>query len=279
MPPPWQLSAPEAHVLQYRGGCWRDEPFKLAVKELVARSVLRVERRPHGRLPGGSPRQVLVDGPLIESEVAAPLTAVLAAYRKALSRSRIVVCAGRTTAKPMAGVSIDALRKAAREEFGAVKRYHLREVVPVLVDRGLLTPAATRGRRGKPNYDWTAAGRQADAELEEWMALGRRSLPVWRAEGDLRKGAAYLAGAGASCLLTPEIYLERHRLELRSQRVAAGFDTSDRPDTADQLDVDLGGLDAAFGGMVGVDGAGDLGGSGGGGDGGGVGGGGGGGGG
>ena len=42
-PTRWELTAPESHVLYYRGGEVTGEAFRLAVTELVSKKVLRVE--------------------------------------------------------------------------------------------------------------------------------------------------------------------------------------------------------------------------------------------
>ncbi len=259
MPSRWQLSAPESHVLQYRGSCYLTEPFKLAVKELVTRRVLRVQRIQPGGLSGGRPEYALVDGPLIASEVPPPLSSVLGVYR-AHRKSLNVLEAESTVADHVTGVSVKQLRKAARQEFGKVEHYHVREVVPALVERGLLSASGSRGLKREPDWDWTPAGRQADSELGEWMALGRKSLASCAAKGDLLTAAAYVEGAGALLLLMPDLYPELQQLESRLQQSAVGHGAADGPDTRDGLHLDFGSAATDFGGAEGSGGVGDLGG-------------------
>jgi hypothetical protein len=74
-PPRWHLTAPESHVLSYRGGAWRAETIRLAVTELVARRIVStVEVEPSGRRRKG-PSWALVDGPNAKQSVEPPLDA------------------------------------------------------------------------------------------------------------------------------------------------------------------------------------------------------------
>jgi hypothetical protein len=249
-PPRWELTAPETHVLRHRGDAYRDEPFKLAVKELVARRVLRVERVKSPRPLGRKPCYALVDGPLIGTELAQPLTPVIDVYRKARRQSLDALRDGSTVAVPLQGVLVRDLAKAARKEFRSTERYRERHVAPALVDRGLLRPGwGVRGLRPVADYDWTAAGREADAQLSEWLALGHQNLSRWTA-GDLARGAAYAAGAGAVVLLMYDLYPELEDLGRRLQQAATsggdpGAGLALVPDGSHDLDGGVGGFDPA----------------------------------
>jgi hypothetical protein len=132
MPSRWQLSAPESHVLQYRGSCYRTELFKLAVKELVTRRVLRVQRIQPGGLSGGRPKYAVVDGPLIASEVPPPLSSVLGVY-KAHRKSLNVHEAESTVADQVGRRSPPVVQSRYEGRAGGPKRARVLGLVPLTV--------------------------------------------------------------------------------------------------------------------------------------------------
>jgi len=266
-PAPWELTAPESHVLIYNGDAYGVEPVKLAVKELIARQVLRAEIVTRGRLRKDAP--ALYEGARPNGSVAPALAPMLSAFNAARRRA------------PGNGVFLSDLRAAARAEVGRLERYHEEHVVPLLVGRGLLIYGSARGFSTRPTCRCTAAGRDAESELQRWIALGRENLARWRAD-EPAHAVAYLQGAGAALLLAEDLYpeiSELHRNDsfhnvLHHDPVTLGLlaDAFDDRPGSDVCDLDfatvdlstlgalgnLAALDAPFGG--GGDGGGDGGG-------------------
>ena len=76
--------------------------------------------------------------------------------------------------RPIEGVRTEDFAKAARKRFGrGLTKYVRKCVLPLLSGAGLMT---TAGGGISKRTSWTAAGRQAVDELDEWMAVGRRNL-------------------------------------------------------------------------------------------------------
>lgn len=200
-------------MIEHRGGANGDGPFKLAVKELVARRVLHAYRAKGGWFSGPVTRYALVDGPLIDADVAPVLEPVRSAYRDARRRSMKRL----RDDSPLTGVAMRDLLKTGRRQLGGVDGYldlHLR---PALVERGLIERSA-RKDGGPPDFDWTAAGRQADDLLHEWLALARSNL-ARLATSDLLTGAKFVAGAGCALLFLEDHHPELVRLGQRIQHV------------------------------------------------------------
>jgi hypothetical protein len=86
-PPRWELTAPESHVIAYRGGSFGPEAVRLAVVELVSRRVLRLEAVERTRALRESRREWgLAGGPAAGSPIEPPLDVVLEAFRCARRR-------------------------------------------------------------------------------------------------------------------------------------------------------------------------------------------------
>jgi hypothetical protein len=178
-PPRWELTAPESHVLSYRGGTFRGEAISLAVTELVARRIISVED------------DALVGGPAYGKSVEPPLDVVLELIRP--------------------GMSVRELQRAIRKAFRPTYKYWERHVGPALVDRGLLVMTRPRGLVGAADFDWTDAGREADAQLGRWLELGREYLADW-VRSDPKRAAAFTHEAGSAVLLLREQYPELEEL-------------------------------------------------------------------
>jgi hypothetical protein len=247
-PPRWELTAPESHVLSYRGGSFRAEAIRLAVVELVARRILRVEDRS------------LVGGPAVHQAVEPPLEVVLEVFRETRRRP------GRDD------VLVKDFRRALTKRFRNADRYRELHVAPALVERGLLEETRPRRRGRAAEFDWTDAGREADAQLTRWLELGRDQLASW-VRSDPMRASSFTREAGSAVLLMSDQYPE---LEELSRREGFGFADAGGAEafTLGQaggvhhhapLDLgggglDLGGLD--FGGLFDAGGLGDFGGGG-----------------
>ena len=261
----WELTAPESCVLEYQGNWGGGEPLKLAVTELVARRVLRVEQAQTSRLRGRKPRPVLLDGPNARDEVAPVLAPMVEAYRRARRRPVGVLGSGSTVPVPAEGVLIKDMIRAVFNELNSRERYRERNVAPALVERGLIAPAGTRGLRLTTEYAWTPAGRTALARLDELKAIGRQHLRAWT-RGDPARGLAYLASAGSLVLLMSELYPELEALSDRAREIAGTPGFFDGPGYAISVEAlgDLGGLEGLgdLGGLGDFGGFGDFGGGG-----------------
>ena len=220
-PPRWELSAPETHVLQHRGSAYADEPFRLAVKELVARRVLRIEPIRKAGRDSRRTRYALTKGRGSTTDLAAPLRPVLDLYRDTRPRTIETVRDESTHVTTVDGVLVKDLAKAARKRFKPIDRYREEHVVPALVSRGLLEVSGTRGFPRRPDYDWTPAGLEADALLERWLALVRENIAGWTA-GGLERALTYPDGAGAALLLLDDLYADLDALGRRRREAGAG---------------------------------------------------------
>jgi hypothetical protein len=280
-PTRWELTAPESHVLSYRGEAWQAEPIRLAVTELVARRIVStVEVEPSARRRKG-PSWALVDGPNSKQSVEPPLDVVLDLIRGTERRPIQVLREGSTIALASEAVLVTDLHRAVKNAFKPLDAYRERHVGPALVDRGLLwVPRPREGRRA-PEFDWTVAGREADAQLGRWLELGRDHLADW-VRLDRTRALAFTREAGSAVLLMRDSYPELEELSRRGGPGLAavgggdGF-APDRPaephhpgsEGDSSVPFNLDGLGLDFGGLPDFSGVGDSGGGGAGGDGGG----------
>ena len=218
-PARWQPTAPESHVLSYRGGAWPTEPVRLAVTELVVRRILStVEVDPSGRRRKGK-RWALVNGPNSKQSVEPPLDVVLELIHGVPRETIQVRREGSTIALAREGVLVADLHRAVRKAFKPLDAYRERHVAPALVDRGLLEVTLPREGRRATEFDWTAAGREADAQLQRWLELGANHLADW-VQSDPARALAFTREAGSAVLLMRDRYPE---LEALSRRGGAGF--------------------------------------------------------
>jgi hypothetical protein len=195
-PPTWELTAPESHVLEHRGGANGDVPFRLAVTELVARSTLSAQPT-KGRLLS-RPSFVVTDGSRIEDAVAPVLEPVRDAYRETSPR----------TVKASDGSTVSGvLMRDLLETFGASDEYLDLHVRPALVARGLLEQTERRGFSSRPDFDWTDAGRDADRALADWLERIREYLSS-RHGPDSGDGKELMARAGSAVLLVDGFHRE-----------------------------------------------------------------------
>jgi hypothetical protein len=156
----WRLTAPESYVLQAPRQLSGVEVFKLALRELVLRRALQVERLEEaGFLRRGPPRSVLRALSLVSEPALAPLLDVHARARQ----------------RPGAdGVMVEDFARTARREFGrSYARYINEHVYPSLEQRGLLRRQDRKRWLGRTRHEFTPAGHEAAAELEEWLRVGR----------------------------------------------------------------------------------------------------------
>lgn len=136
------------------------------------------------------------------------------------------------------------------------------------MDRGLLELTRERGRIGAAEFEWTEAGREADAQLSRWMELASEHLAQW-VRSDPARAAAFTKEAGSAVLLMKDQFPELDELSRREGMASGdggggeGFPAG-HPTHAHQAGLvaggetlDLGGLD--FGGFD-FGGLGDLGG-------------------
>jgi hypothetical protein len=141
---------------------------------------------------------------------------------------------GSTHATSVHGVLIKDLARAARKRFRPIDRYREDYVVPELLSRGLHVASGTRGFPRRPDYDWTPAGREADALLDRWLTLMGEIL-AGRTVGDLERALSYSNGAGAALLLIDDVYPELQALSERGSATGS-------IDTPDFAGLDFGGL-------------------------------------
>ena len=270
-PPPdwpatrWNLTAPESYVLNSVGDGSGVEAFKLAVKELVARGALRIEPvETRGRLGARKRQSALTQGPQFGRGAGRSLAPVLEVFANAEKRTLQSTEASRGGARPVEGVLVEALAKAARKQLGGFDRYRDECVVRGLEERGLMTVSTRRvlGVFASSRKGWTESGRQAVDELEEWMRVGRERVRRWALD-DPAKALAYASGAGAAVLLMGDLYPDFEPLEQRlaergggraggGEGGASGHEgepADAEPSAADSGELELGGLELDFGGL------------------------------
>jgi hypothetical protein len=195
----WRLTAPESYVLQSPRHLSGVEAFKLALRELVLRRALQVEKvETAGFLRRGHSKTVLLIGTSITEPALAPLLDLHARARRREGND---------------GVRVENLTRAGRREFGrSLAGYVDDHVYPSLAQRGLLRSSEHR-RWGRPRtrHELTPAGEDAVAELADWLRVGSERVEGWTRESPER-ALAYAGGAGAAILLMPELYPEFERL-------------------------------------------------------------------
>jgi len=196
---PWRLTAAESYVLRHAphrpAGT---EVVKFAVKELVVRGALRVgwaSATKRLSVPRRRACPVMVAGPRYDDVEDAVLEPVLETY--ATARRRVIAT---PEGAHLEAVTLDDFVKAARKAFGGdMRRYANDHVVAMLERRGLVRVDHLMGV-GPARLAYTPAGREADDELERWLAAGRKPFRTWRSP-DATRVQRYLNGAGAAVVL------------------------------------------------------------------------------
>jgi hypothetical protein len=196
----WRLTAPESYVLQAPLDLSGAEAFKLALRELLLRRALRVERLETARVLGRTrPKTVLRSAASVAEPALAPLLEL---------HARVIQRGGHD------GVLVEDFARAARREFGrSFAGYVDDHVYPALAERGLVTSREERrlGLFRRMRHELTAAGHDVAAELGDWLQVGRERVEGWTRDSPER-ALAYAGGAGAAILLMPELYPEFERL-------------------------------------------------------------------
>jgi hypothetical protein len=203
----WRLTAPESYVLQRPRPLSAVEAFKLALRELVLRRALRVERlEGSGLLSRRRPRTVLRAGPEYGAVSEAALRPLLELHARVPVR--------RELDEPL----MEDFAKEARREFSRSLAGYVNDwVYASLVDRGLMRVVETTrlGLFRRRRRVLTPDGQDAAAELDDWLRVGRDRVEDW-ARSSPDHALAYAGGAGAAILLMPELYPEFEQLGRRA---------------------------------------------------------------
>jgi len=212
-PPRWELTAPESHVISYRGEGFMGEPVRLALTELIVRGALALDEVERSGRRRREHAWALTDGPAAPSAVEPPLAVVLELVR-AERQPLPVLRRGSTMAVTVEGVLVKDLKRAIRKRWRNVDGYRVQHVAPALVERGMLEEVrpARRGRRAE--FDWTDAGHEADAQLSRWLELGRDHLADW-VRNDRARAHAFTREAGSAVLLMRDQFSELEDLSRR----------------------------------------------------------------
>ena len=150
-----------------------------------------VEVDPCGRRRKGE-RWALVNGPNSKQSVEPPLDVVLELIHGVPRETIQVRREGSTIALAREGVLVADLHRAVRKAFKPLDAYRGRHVAPALVNRGLLEVTLPREGRRATEFDWTAAGREADAQLHAGSSSAPTTLLIgssqirparWRSPG------------------------------------------------------------------------------------------------
>ena len=162
----WQLTAPESYVLQVPRPLQAVQAFKFALRELVLRRALQLERLENAGLIGRRrPKSLLRPGSAYAS-ISEPALAPLLALHADTPQSRAD------------GVLVEDFARAARRAFTrSLAGYIDDHVYPSLARRGLIEVKESRpmGLFRRRTQALTPAGREAAAELEEWLRSATRA--------------------------------------------------------------------------------------------------------
>jgi hypothetical protein len=223
------LTAPESYLLRY-GDC---DPrparvFELAVKELIVRGALRLEgaRVRRRLLPGERRVWLLMAGPAM-NKVTEPVLEPVARNVQELLEKRPRRGIALTSGVAVEGLLVqDVARSIGKRGFD---QYVHRYVAAGLQQRGLYSGIRRR----------TKAGREADAELDQWLAIAKRTFPAWARLPDQSRALAFAEAAGASVLLVGEAYPALAALAPRAR-------IQDLADPAPAVWLDSGGSDGGW---------------------------------
>ncbi len=191
----WDLPAPASQVLLTGAATPNSWAIKLALKELVLRRALTLERVQKRRfLRRAQQIDVLALGRWPEREVGRSLIGVMEAFPK--SRHSFVA---------ETGVPIDVVAAEVMRWYRAGGGYIQGEVLPELEQRGYYR----RIDEGHgPLWQLTSAGEAKLEELRQLMDRGTVQFPVW-VQQDRAQAARYIQDAGPALLLlgNPAIWL------------------------------------------------------------------------
>jgi hypothetical protein len=191
----WDLSAPASQVLLTGAATPNSWAIKLALKELVLRRALTLERVSKRRfLRRAQQIDVLALGYWPKREAGRSLIGVMEAFPK--SRQSFVA---------ETGVPIDVVAAEVMRWYRAGGGYIQGEVLPELEQRGFYR----RIDEGNgPQWQLTAAGEAKLEELRLLMDRGTVQFPVW-VQQDREQATRYIQDAGPMLLLlgNPAIWL------------------------------------------------------------------------
>ena len=179
LPPSSNLPAAESHVLLHGPEALDEEPFRLALMDLVGRRRLGLVQAEEPGLRGLGQRGVLVPG----EEPGRPEPASLSALWDLYYSPGVQVGRRRTFAGGVTGVALRDFTRAAVGRFGSLVGYARQVVVPALVRQGLLEPRTGRRFLIIPTSTivLTAAGEAKQAELKAAVQVAGRPAPEWAA--------------------------------------------------------------------------------------------------
>ena len=200
---PWDLPAPDSHVLLNGPDRPDAEPFRLAVMELVGKRHLRMMQVEEPGLLGTKRRSVLVAGDERTRPEAESLLAVWNLYYEPRTQT-----AYRKTYKDgTTGVELPAFARAAAEYFGSLQGYAAGVVVPSLIKQGLMEKQAAKILWLIPTTRivLTPAGVEKRRQLQEIIWLAQQQAGSW-AGGGMGMGMESLMFAGAAMLLMPAMF-------------------------------------------------------------------------
>ncbi|ADD28613.1 hypothetical protein Mrub_1856 [Meiothermus ruber DSM 1279] len=193
------LSAPEILVL-LEPEVAADEVLKVALKELIARGLLRVDNA----TPGGESHFVLD----LDNQPQNPVLQSLWAHLRSASRQ---------------GLEINRVLQHLQREYGlGYGGFKAKTVLPSLVERGLLHKESGKflGLFPYTNHRLTPDGADLKSRLKQGLLEARRLVPSL-ADGKA-EAVALLGGLGAGLLLLPGI-----ESQLQQLRTLMGGNSSD----------------------------------------------------
>ena len=244
-----KLQAPELYVLLHGPDAKPAEVFKLALRELVGRDIVRPAILQQGSGRTTTRTAILLPGTKPANDLGRSLRSVMDAYAGVTTR---------TTVEGAEGVAVRELAQALRARHGGkLGTWVEDEVLATLVERGLYNKEEYKrlGIFKATRYEPKPEGKAAQALLESSIERAKSEFSSW-ASDDPTRAAAFLAVAGSAVLLMPDLQPEIKRFrESGGADVGALVvgDTAERDFTPGSLDdleseLDVADTDIDYGG-------------------------------
>ncbi len=224
-----RLHAPALYLLLNGPSANSKEVFKLGLRELVGRGLLRPATLQQGSGKKTTRTGVLLGGVAPTGDQERSLRSILDAWSAASPR---------TAVEGGSGVTVANLAGTLRSRHdGKLSKWVEDEVLAVLVERGLYTREEYKRLWIIPatRYEPTREGKAARALLEESVARTTSEFPGW-ASNEPARAATFLALAGPAVLLMPELQpaISRFRRSLDGDAVPLAMDTDGIEDRDDR---------------------------------------------
>lgn len=191
-----RLGAPELYILLHGPGAKAAKVFKLALHELIGRSLLKPDTLQQGSGRTTTRTALLQTGTQTAGKLSRSLQSIMDAF-------------GSLAAQPLQenSVAVQQLAGALREQHAdSLSQWVTDNVVATVVERGLYTREEVKrlGLFSSTNYEPTREGKAARAELEASIKHAEGQFSAWASDEPTR-ATTFLALAGPAVLLMPDL--------------------------------------------------------------------------